>query len=112
MRTTPRAGWGKRDVKNPESIADHTYRMGLMALISSDIPGETLHLLVDSLKKRKVEEKVKHLNTSARSWVEEKEVGLSCLILKLAEEIAELGENMKQTRHQKPKLLKISISLS
>lgn len=29
----------KRDVQNPESIADHMYRMGLMALISADIPG-------------------------------------------------------------------------
>ncbi|ESQ46322.1 hypothetical protein EUTSA_v10000291mg [Eutrema salsugineum] len=39
LKTTPRAGWVKRDVQNPESIADHMYRMGLMALISSDIPG-------------------------------------------------------------------------
>ncbi|KAK6942363.1 HD domain [Dillenia turbinata] len=39
LKTTKRAGWVKRDVKNPESIADHMYRMGLMALISSDIPG-------------------------------------------------------------------------
>lgn len=38
-QTTKRAGWVKRDVQNPESIADHMYRMGLMALISSDIPG-------------------------------------------------------------------------
>lgn len=29
----------RRDVQNPESIADHMYRMGLMALIASDIPG-------------------------------------------------------------------------
>lgn len=29
----------KRDVRDPESIADHMYRMGLMALIASDIPG-------------------------------------------------------------------------
>lgn len=29
----------KRDVQNPESIADHMYRMGIMALIASDIPG-------------------------------------------------------------------------
>lgn len=28
-----------RDVQNPESIADHMYRMGLMALIASDLPG-------------------------------------------------------------------------
>lgn len=29
----------KRDVDKPESIADHMYRMGLMALIATDIPG-------------------------------------------------------------------------
>ncbi|KNA06105.1 hypothetical protein SOVF_184100 [Spinacia oleracea] len=39
LKTTKRAGWVKKDVQNPESIADHMYRMGLMALISSDMPG-------------------------------------------------------------------------
>ncbi|WCJ30181.1 5'-deoxynucleotidase HDDC2 [Euphorbia peplus] len=39
LKKTKRAGWVKRDVKNPESIADHMYRMGLMALIAPDIPG-------------------------------------------------------------------------
>ncbi|KAK3020688.1 hypothetical protein RJ639_045594 [Escallonia herrerae] len=39
LKTTKRAGWVKREVKDPESIADHMYRMGLMALISSDLPG-------------------------------------------------------------------------
>lgn len=39
LKTTKRAGWVRRDVKEPESIADHMYRMGLMALIASDIPG-------------------------------------------------------------------------
>ncbi|GLT97586.1 hypothetical protein SLE2022_151430 [Rubroshorea leprosula] len=38
LKTTKRAGWVRRDVKDPESIADHMYRMGLMALIASDIP--------------------------------------------------------------------------
>ncbi|CAL5346647.1 unnamed protein product [Camellia sinensis] len=33
-----RTGWVRRDVENPESIADHMYRMGLMALIDSNIP--------------------------------------------------------------------------
>lgn len=28
-----------RDVKDPESISDHMYRMGVMALISTDLPG-------------------------------------------------------------------------
>ncbi|KAJ9557770.1 hypothetical protein OSB04_012384 [Centaurea solstitialis] len=37
--STKRAGWVKRDIKGPESIADHMYRMGLMALIASDAPG-------------------------------------------------------------------------
>ncbi|KAL6520680.1 hypothetical protein OROMI_032240 [Orobanche minor] len=39
LKTTKRAGWVRREVKEPESIADHMYRMGLMALIASDIPG-------------------------------------------------------------------------
>ncbi|KAL6189168.1 hypothetical protein ACLB2K_040558 [Fragaria x ananassa] len=39
LKTTKRAGWVKRGVKDPESVADHMYRMGLMALIASDIPG-------------------------------------------------------------------------
>ncbi|PNY07637.1 HD domain-containing protein 2-like [Trifolium pratense] len=37
--TTKRSGWVRRDVKNPESIADHMYRMSLMALIAPDVPG-------------------------------------------------------------------------
>ncbi|KAJ8750880.1 hypothetical protein K2173_016061 [Erythroxylum novogranatense] len=39
LKTTKRAGWVKRDVNEPESIADHMYRMGLMALVAPDIPG-------------------------------------------------------------------------
>ncbi|XP_020231267.1 HD domain-containing protein 2 isoform X1 [Cajanus cajan] len=39
LKTTKRTGWVRKDVKNPESIADHMYRMGLMALIASDVPG-------------------------------------------------------------------------
>ena len=33
MQNTPRTGWVKRNVKNPESIADHMYRMSLMSLL-------------------------------------------------------------------------------
>jgi hypothetical protein len=32
-QTTPRTGWVKRGVAQPESIADHMYRMGVMALL-------------------------------------------------------------------------------
>ncbi|KAL6973762.1 hypothetical protein U1Q18_027947 [Sarracenia purpurea var. burkii] len=39
LKTTKRAGWVRKDIQSPESIADHMYRMGLMALIASDIPG-------------------------------------------------------------------------
>ncbi|KAI8012349.1 hypothetical protein LOK49_LG06G01228 [Camellia lanceoleosa] len=39
LKTMKRTRWVRRDVENPESIADHMYRMGLMALIASDIPG-------------------------------------------------------------------------
>ncbi|XP_062153787.1 uncharacterized protein LOC133861971 isoform X2 [Alnus glutinosa] len=39
LKTTKRAGWLRKEIKDPESIADHMYRMGLMALIAPDIPG-------------------------------------------------------------------------
>ncbi|KAJ1410306.1 HD/PDEase domain [Sesbania bispinosa] len=39
LKTTKRAGWIRKGVEDPESIADHMYRMSLMALIAADIPG-------------------------------------------------------------------------
>jgi putative hydrolase of HD superfamily len=35
LKTTKRTGWVMRKVHHPESIADHMYRMTLMAMISS-----------------------------------------------------------------------------
>lgn len=32
-QTQKRTGWVKRNVAGPESIADHMYRMGMMALL-------------------------------------------------------------------------------
>ncbi|THG19585.1 hypothetical protein TEA_029272 [Camellia sinensis var. sinensis] len=37
--TTKRKGWVNHGIKGPESIADHMYRMALMALIAGDLPG-------------------------------------------------------------------------
>ncbi|CAL5225261.1 g8054 [Coccomyxa viridis] len=34
LKTSKRTGWVRCNVKGPESIADHMYRMGLMSLIS------------------------------------------------------------------------------
>ncbi|KAF8783839.1 hypothetical protein HU200_000279 [Digitaria exilis] len=39
LQTTKRAGWVKRGVQAPESVADHMYRMGVMALVAADLPG-------------------------------------------------------------------------
>ncbi|WOL18415.1 hypothetical protein Cni_G27210 [Canna indica] len=39
LKTTKRKGWINHGIKHPESIADHMYRMALMALIAGDIPG-------------------------------------------------------------------------
>eukprot|EP00803_Ostreobium_quekettii_P011578 evm.model.scf_875.3 EVM.evm.TU.scf_875.3 scf_875:33738-39044(+) len=36
LKTTQRAGWGMRGVNNPESIADHMYRMGMMAMVAGN----------------------------------------------------------------------------
>ncbi|OWM89405.1 HD domain-containing protein 2 [Punica granatum] len=38
LKTTKRKGWINHGIKGPESIADHMYRMALMALIAGDIP--------------------------------------------------------------------------
>ncbi|WOK95040.1 HD domain-containing protein 2 [Canna indica] len=39
LKTTKRAGWVRRGVREPESVADHMYRMGIMSLVFEDIPG-------------------------------------------------------------------------
>ncbi|XP_043711473.1 5'-deoxynucleotidase HDDC2 isoform X2 [Telopea speciosissima] len=39
LKTTKRAGWVRKGIQGPESIADHMYRMGIMAFIATDIPG-------------------------------------------------------------------------
>ncbi|XP_006646965.2 5'-deoxynucleotidase HDDC2 [Oryza brachyantha] len=39
LKTTKRAGWVRRGVQGPESVADHMYRMGVMALVAADLPG-------------------------------------------------------------------------
>ncbi|XP_010904602.1 uncharacterized protein [Elaeis guineensis] len=39
LKTTKRTGWVRRGIRDPESVADHMYRMGVMALIAGDIPG-------------------------------------------------------------------------
>ncbi|KAL8137723.1 hypothetical protein V2J09_003724 [Rumex salicifolius] len=39
LKTTKRKGWINQGIEGPESIADHMYRMSLMALITGDLPG-------------------------------------------------------------------------
>ncbi|XP_057809924.1 uncharacterized protein LOC131024432 isoform X1 [Salvia miltiorrhiza] len=39
LKSTKRKGWLNHGIKGPESIADHMYRMSLMALIADDAPG-------------------------------------------------------------------------
>ncbi|KAG9450021.1 hypothetical protein H6P81_009986 [Aristolochia fimbriata] len=39
LKTTKRKGWVNHGIKGAESIADHMYRMSLMALIAGDLPG-------------------------------------------------------------------------
>jgi putative hydrolase of HD superfamily len=33
LKDTPRAGWGMRGIPSPESVAEHSYRAALMALV-------------------------------------------------------------------------------
>ncbi|XP_019057534.1 PREDICTED: HD domain-containing protein 2, partial [Tarenaya hassleriana] len=39
LKTTKRKGWINQGINGPESIADHMYRMALMALIAGDLQG-------------------------------------------------------------------------
>ncbi|XP_020593792.1 HD domain-containing protein 2-like [Phalaenopsis equestris] len=38
LKTTKRAGWVKKGVREPESVADHMYRMSVMALVAEYNP--------------------------------------------------------------------------
>ncbi|XP_054823099.1 uncharacterized protein LOC129321384 isoform X2 [Prosopis cineraria] len=39
LKTTKRKGWVNHGIRGAESIADHMYRMAIMALIAADLPG-------------------------------------------------------------------------
>ena len=39
LKTTPRTGWVRCGVDKPESIADHMYRMSLMAMVAASGSG-------------------------------------------------------------------------
>ncbi|CEO95162.1 5'-deoxynucleotidase [Plasmodiophora brassicae] len=41
LKTTKRAGWVQQGVHQPESVADHMYRMGMMALAFDGEPGHS-----------------------------------------------------------------------
>ena len=36
LKTTPRTGWVNNEVTSPESIADHMYRMSMLAMLITD----------------------------------------------------------------------------
>lgn len=36
LKQTPRAGWLNHGIKNPESVSDHMYRMGIISMLSSN----------------------------------------------------------------------------
>ena len=36
LKTTPRTGWVHRGVRGPESVADHSWRVALMALVGAE----------------------------------------------------------------------------
>lgn len=45
LKTTKRTGWVNSGVKLPESIADHMYRMSLMALVTADADVNATHAM-------------------------------------------------------------------
>ena len=45
LKTTPRTGWLNENVNNPESIADHMYRMSLITMFCSDTTMDKTHAM-------------------------------------------------------------------
>lgn len=45
LKATKRTGWVRRGVKGPESIADHMYRMAMMAMVAKDSGIDTTHAM-------------------------------------------------------------------
>ncbi|KAL5980308.1 hypothetical protein ACLOJK_028216 [Asimina triloba] len=103
--TTKRTGWVRRQVQDPESIADHMYRMGVMALIAADIPGvdrDSKHLdiseaniteasILTSLKqtplKQAMEEKHMPLRRNVQASISSSSVTLTALLLVIGERL-------------------------
>ena len=44
LKGMPRRGWVIRDIKNPESIAEHTFRVAIMAWVLADKKGSKFNL--------------------------------------------------------------------
>lgn len=44
LKTMPRRGWVIRDIKNPESIAEHTFRVAIMAWVLADQKSSKLNI--------------------------------------------------------------------
>ncbi|KAL2939845.1 HD domain-containing protein 2 [Bienertia sinuspersici] len=132
LKKTKRAGWVKRNVENPESISDHMYRMGLMALISADIPGVNrdkcvkiaiVHDIAEAIvgditpsdgisKIEKAAEKRKHLTKCATSLVEDQEVSsvpyslASSFCYSISKEIYDLWMEYEESSSMEAKIVK------
>uniref|UniRef100_A0A8C2HQW9 5'-deoxynucleotidase HDDC2 n=1 Tax=Cyprinus carpio TaxID=7962 RepID=A0A8C2HQW9_CYPCA len=49
LKRVPRTGWVYRNIKQPESVSDHMYRMSMMALTIQDITLALVHDLAECI---------------------------------------------------------------
>ena len=87
VQKTKRTGWVRKGVLGPESIADHMYRMGLMALICNDSTIDSNRCTIATASRPQSEAAHKHVWLHCR-----------CIKLAIVHDVAE-GEHTMSCMH-------------
>ncbi|KAJ8634724.1 hypothetical protein MRB53_008991 [Persea americana] len=116
LKTTKRTGWIYRGIQDPESISDHMYRMGIMALVAPDIPGVNRDRCVKMAIVHDIAEAIvgditpsDGISKSEKSRREQEALDYMCKLLgggSRATEIAELWKEYEENSSPEAKVVK------
>ena len=116
LKKIKRTGWKIRGVKNPESIADHSYRTTLLGMLLSDLEGFDTEKIIRMLLLHDVQEAISgDITSEEKEKMIDKgksiEIGsikkiLSCLPEDLKEKYLSLWEEMEGLKTKEAKFCK------
>lgn len=116
LKRTPRTGWKRDGVKDPESVADHSFRMAVLSMLVSDLRGlnteKILRMaIIHDLEESATEdvatpEKKKNENVAKKNAVEGMKKVLSTLPKDLQEKYFSLWKEQEFLESPEAKLLK------